>query len=127
MPAGEVVPAATGPGTIVAADVQLLTETGECPGEDLVLAHGGYPKWLEARSSNDEIEVNPGAARRGSATEFKFNSGGLSDRNSRMLIVGAGIWRGEHPHLYPQGNGDFRRPSRCALRLKTSSHSRAAR
>ncbi|MFF3750336.1 hypothetical protein ACFYYH_07720 [Streptomyces sp. NPDC002018] len=52
----------------MAADVQLFTETGECPGEVLVLAQGGYPSWLEVCSSNDETEVNLGA-------EFKFSSG----------------------------------------------------
>ena len=54
----------TGPGTIVAADAQLFTETGECPGGVLVLAQGGYPSWLEVCASNDEIEVNLAAARR---------------------------------------------------------------
>jgi hypothetical protein len=58
------VPTATGPGTTVAADVQLFTETGECPGEVLVLAQGGYPSWLEFCSSNDKIDVNLAAARR---------------------------------------------------------------
>jgi hypothetical protein len=52
------VPAAIGPGTTVAADPQLLTETGECPGEVLMFAQGGRPSWLEVCSSNHEIEVN---------------------------------------------------------------------
>jgi hypothetical protein len=62
--ADAVEPAATGPGTVVAADVQLFTETGECPGEILVFAQGGYLSWLEVCSWSDHIEVNLGAARR---------------------------------------------------------------
>ncbi|MFF3691464.1 hypothetical protein [Streptomyces sp. NPDC002187] len=37
-----VVPAPTGAGTVVAAEAQLLTEAGECPGEILVFTQGGY-------------------------------------------------------------------------------------
>ncbi|MFI2737443.1 hypothetical protein, partial [Streptomyces sp. NPDC018711] len=57
-------PAPTGPGTVVAADVQLFTETGECPGEVLVFAQGGYLSWLEVCSWSDDVEVNLSAARR---------------------------------------------------------------
>ncbi|WP_031513148.1 hypothetical protein [Streptomyces sp. NRRL F-5123] len=60
----KVEPAPTGPGTVVAADVQLLTETGECPGEVLVFARGGYLSWLEICSWSDDIEVNPASALR---------------------------------------------------------------
>ncbi|MFH9549672.1 hypothetical protein ACIBAH_12310 [Streptomyces sp. NPDC051445] len=58
----ELEPAPTGPGTVVAADVQLHTETGECPGEVLVFAQGGYLSWLEVCSWSDDIEVNLAAA-----------------------------------------------------------------
>jgi hypothetical protein len=61
--AGAVGPAATGPGTVVAADVQLFTETGECPGEILVFAQGGYLAWLEVCSWSDDVVVNLAAAR----------------------------------------------------------------
>jgi hypothetical protein len=54
----EVGPAATGPGAVVAADVQLFTEAGDCPGEVLVFAQGGYLSWLEACSWSDDVEVN---------------------------------------------------------------------
>jgi hypothetical protein len=60
----QVEPAPTGPGTVVAADVQLYTETGDCPGEVLVFAQSGYLSWLEVCSWSDEIEVNLAAARR---------------------------------------------------------------
>jgi hypothetical protein len=60
----EVEPAPTGPGTVVATDVQLFTETGECPGEVLVFAQGGYLSWLEVCSWSDEVEVNLAAALR---------------------------------------------------------------
>lgn len=59
-----VVPAPTGPGTVVAADVQLFTETGECTGEVLVFAQGGYLSWLEVCSWSEDVEVNLAAARR---------------------------------------------------------------
>ncbi|MET7859276.1 hypothetical protein ABZS81_19005 [Streptomyces sp. NPDC005318] len=59
----EVEPAPIGPGTVVAADAQLFTETGECPGEVLVFAQGGYLSWLEVCSWSDDIEVNLAAAR----------------------------------------------------------------
>ncbi|MGW2868413.1 hypothetical protein DR950_35445 [Kitasatospora xanthocidica] len=54
----KVEPAPTGTGTVVAAAVQLYTETGDCPGEVLVFTQGGYLSWLEVCSWSDEIEVN---------------------------------------------------------------------
>ncbi|MGW3561217.1 hypothetical protein ACWDNT_28465 [Streptomyces sp. NPDC000963] len=60
----EVEPAATGPGAVVAVDVQLFTEAGDCPGEVLVFAQGGYLSWLEVCSWSDDVEVNLAAARR---------------------------------------------------------------
>ncbi|GAA3047849.1 hypothetical protein GCM10017562_07370 [Streptomyces roseofulvus] len=62
---GEVEPAPTGdgPGTVVAAEAPLLTETGECPGEVLVFTQGGYLSWLEVCSWSDDIEVTLAAAR----------------------------------------------------------------
>ncbi|MFJ6437818.1 hypothetical protein [Streptomyces sp. NPDC091416] len=60
----EVEPAPTGLGTVVAADIQLFTETGECPGEILVFAQSGYLSSLEVCSWTDEVEVNLAAARR---------------------------------------------------------------
>ncbi|MFG2313226.1 hypothetical protein ACGFS9_31900 [Streptomyces sp. NPDC048566] len=62
--ADAVEPAPTRPGTVVAADVQLFTETGECPGEALVFAQGGYLSWLEVCSRSDDFEVTLAAARR---------------------------------------------------------------
>ena len=56
--------APTGPGTVVAADVQLFTDTGECPGEVLVFAQGGYLSWLEVCTWSDDIEVDLATARR---------------------------------------------------------------
>ncbi|MYX39078.1 MULTISPECIES: hypothetical protein [unclassified Streptomyces] len=56
-------PASTGPGTVVAADAQLYTEAGDCPGEVLVFTQDGYLTWLEVCSWDDEIEVNLTAAR----------------------------------------------------------------
>ncbi|MCK8679214.1 helix-turn-helix domain-containing protein [Streptomyces lichenis] len=53
-----------GPGTVVAADVQLFTEAGDCPGEVLVFAQGGYLSWLEVCSWSDDVEVNLAKARR---------------------------------------------------------------
>ncbi|MET7652823.1 MULTISPECIES: hypothetical protein [unclassified Streptomyces] len=38
---GEVEPAPTGPGTVVAAEAVLLTEAGDYPGEVLVFTQGG--------------------------------------------------------------------------------------
>ncbi|MEV0528924.1 hypothetical protein AB0I66_36440 [Streptomyces sp. NPDC050439] len=55
--------ASTRPGTVVAAAAQLVTETGECPGEVLVFAQGGYLSWLEVCSWSDDIEVTLAAAR----------------------------------------------------------------
>ncbi|MFJ3791460.1 hypothetical protein [Kitasatospora sp. NPDC090091] len=56
--------APTGPGTVVAADAQLCTETGDCLGEVLVFAQGGYLSWLEVCSWSEEVEVDLTAARR---------------------------------------------------------------
>lgn len=56
-------PAPTGPSTVVAAEAQLVTEAGECPGEVLVFAQGGYLSWLEVCSWSDDIEVTLAAAR----------------------------------------------------------------
>ncbi|MFD3622263.1 hypothetical protein ACFWWT_45345 [Streptomyces sp. NPDC058676] len=59
----EVEPALTGPGTVVAAEAQLVTEAGECPGEVLAFTQGGYLSWLEVCSWSDDIEVTLAAAR----------------------------------------------------------------
>ncbi|WP_328392363.1 hypothetical protein OHS70_00285 [Streptomyces sp. NBC_00390] len=56
-------PARTGPSTVVAAEAQLVTEAGECPGEVLVFTQGGYLSWLEVCSWSDDIEVTLAAAR----------------------------------------------------------------
>jgi hypothetical protein len=56
-------PAPTGSSTVVAAEAQLVTEAGECPGEVLVFTQGGYLSWLEVRSWSDNIEVTLSAAR----------------------------------------------------------------
>lgn len=61
---GAVEPAPTGPGTVVAAEAQLVTEDGECPGEVLVFARGGRLSWLEVCSWSDDVEVTLAAARR---------------------------------------------------------------
>ncbi|MEU0431918.1 hypothetical protein ABZ153_09775 [Streptomyces sp. NPDC006290] len=58
----EVEPAPTNPGTVVAAEAQLVTEAGECPGEVLVFTQGGYLAWLEVCSWSDDIEVTLAAA-----------------------------------------------------------------
>ncbi|MFB6672971.1 hypothetical protein ACFCWG_11350 [Streptomyces sp. NPDC056390] len=59
----EVEPAPTGPSTVVAAEAQLVTEAGECPGEVLVFTQDGYLSWLEVCSWSDDIEVTLAAAR----------------------------------------------------------------
>ncbi|WP_330455755.1 hypothetical protein OIB37_02055 [Streptomyces sp. NBC_00820] len=59
----EVEPASTGPGAVVAAEAQLVTETGECPGEVLVFTQGGCLSWLEVCSWSDGIEVTLASAR----------------------------------------------------------------
>ena len=61
--AAEVEPAPTGPGTVVAAEAQFVTEAGECPGEVLAFTQGGYLSWLEVCSWSDDIEVTLAAAR----------------------------------------------------------------
>ncbi|NUV58112.1 hypothetical protein [Streptomyces sp. CAI-85] len=60
----KVAPAPTGPGTVVAAEAQLVTEAGECPGEVLVFTQNGYLSWLEVCSWSEDIEVTLGAALR---------------------------------------------------------------
>lgn len=59
----KVEPAPTGPSTVVAAEAQLVTEAGECPGEVLVFTQDGYLSWLEVCSWSDDIEVTLAAAR----------------------------------------------------------------
>ncbi|MER5475029.1 hypothetical protein ABZX90_25960 [Streptomyces sp. NPDC002935] len=59
----EVEPAPTGPGTVVAAEAQLVTAAGEYPGEVLVFTQAGYLSWLEVCSWSDDIEVTLAAAR----------------------------------------------------------------
>jgi hypothetical protein len=61
---GKAEPAPTGPGTVVAAEALLVTETGECPGEVLLFTQGGYLSWLEVCSWSDDVEVTLAAARR---------------------------------------------------------------
>ncbi|ADI11184.1 hypothetical protein SBI_08066 [Streptomyces bingchenggensis BCW-1] len=56
-------PAPTGPGTVVVAEAQLVTEAGEYPGKVLVSAQGGYLSWLEVCSWSDDIEVTLAGAR----------------------------------------------------------------
>ncbi|WP_371798038.1 hypothetical protein OHB02_28350 [Streptomyces albidoflavus] len=59
----DVEPAPTSPSTVVAAEAQLVTEAGECPGEVLVSTQDGYLAWLEVCSWSDDIEVTLAAAR----------------------------------------------------------------
>ncbi|MEU8543613.1 hypothetical protein AB0C52_27095 [Streptomyces sp. NPDC048717] len=61
---GTVDPAPNGPSTVVAAAAQLVTETGEYPGEVLVFTQGGYLSWLEVCSWSDDIEVTLTSAHR---------------------------------------------------------------
>ncbi|MBH5333811.1 hypothetical protein IHE55_02915 [Streptomyces pactum] len=60
---GEAEPAPTGSSTVVAAEAQLVTESGECPGEILVFTQSGYLSWLEVCSWSDDVEVTLDAAR----------------------------------------------------------------
>ncbi|CCK25012.1 hypothetical protein BN159_0633 [Streptomyces davaonensis JCM 4913] len=60
--ADEAEPAPTAPGIVVAAEAQLVSETGECPGEVLVFTRDGYLSWLEVCSWSDDIEVTLSAA-----------------------------------------------------------------
>ncbi|MFG2577022.1 hypothetical protein [Streptomyces sp. NPDC048481] len=53
----EVEAAPTGPGTVVAASAQIITEAGEHPGEVIVFTRDGYLSWLEVCSWSDDIEV----------------------------------------------------------------------
>ncbi|GAA5704526.1 hypothetical protein Save01_05372 [Streptomyces avermitilis] len=57
-------PAPSGPGTVVAAEAQILTDDGDCPGEVLVFAQAGYLSWLEVCSRSDDINVTLTLARR---------------------------------------------------------------
>ncbi|MEV7675328.1 hypothetical protein [Streptomyces sp. NPDC088752] len=57
-------PAPSGPGTVVAAEVLVLAEDGECPGKVLVFAQGGYLSWLEVCSWSDGAEVTLATAER---------------------------------------------------------------
>ncbi|MFJ1754969.1 hypothetical protein [Kitasatospora sp. NPDC088134] len=57
-------PAACGPGTVVVAEALIRTEDGDCPGEVLVFAQGGYLSWLEVCSWSDTTEVTLALARR---------------------------------------------------------------
>ena len=59
----EVEPAPTGPGPVVAAEAQLVTEAGECRGEVLAFTQAGNLSWLEICSWSDDIEVTLAAAR----------------------------------------------------------------
>lgn len=49
--------APTGPGTVVAASAQLVTEAGLYPGEVLVFAQNGYLSWLEVCSWTDDFKL----------------------------------------------------------------------
>ncbi|MER6432086.1 hypothetical protein ACF1AB_39150 [Streptomyces sp. NPDC014846] len=55
-------PAPTDPGTVVAAEAQLVIEAGDCAGEVLVFVQGGYLSWLEVCSWSDDAEVTLSAA-----------------------------------------------------------------
>lgn len=59
-----VAPAPGMPGTVVAAGAQLTMDDGECPGEVLVFAQGGYLSWLEVCSWSDDVEVTLTLAQR---------------------------------------------------------------
>ncbi|MFE1909592.1 hypothetical protein ACFW96_39110 [Streptomyces gardneri] len=50
-------PAPSGPGTVVAAEVAIFTEDGECPGEVLLFTQDGYLSWLEVCTWSDGTEV----------------------------------------------------------------------
>ncbi|MDY0814710.1 hypothetical protein [Kitasatospora purpeofusca] len=62
--AASVQPAPSGPSTVVAADAQIYTENGDCPGEVLVFVEAGYLSWLEVCSWSDDTEVTPALAQR---------------------------------------------------------------
>ncbi|WP_331281479.1 hypothetical protein [Streptacidiphilus albus] len=49
--------APSGPGTVVAAELQLYLEDGDCPGEVLVFAEDGFLSWLEVCSWSDTVDV----------------------------------------------------------------------
>lgn len=79
-------PAPTDLGTVVAAEVQLHTETGECADEVLVFAQGGYLSSLELCSWSDDIE---GESRRGAALATAVNpkpaAFGVLDRDAAAI------------------------------------------
>ncbi|MFD4376736.1 hypothetical protein [Streptomyces sp. NPDC058486] len=54
----QVEPAPVEPGTFVAAEVPLFTESGDCPGMVMVFTRGGYLAWLDICSWSDDVEVN---------------------------------------------------------------------
>ncbi|MFB7949862.1 hypothetical protein ACFC6L_33710 [Kitasatospora phosalacinea] len=62
--AAAVRPAPSGPRTVVAAEALIRTGDGDCPGEVLVFARGGYLSWLEVCSWSDDTEVTLALARR---------------------------------------------------------------
>ncbi|MER5281175.1 hypothetical protein ABT025_36380 [Streptomyces sp. NPDC002809] len=49
--------APSGRGTVVAAEVRIYLEDGDCPGEVLVFAENGYLSWLEVCSWSDTVDV----------------------------------------------------------------------
>ncbi|SDT83096.1 hypothetical protein SAMN05216371_7909 [Streptomyces sp. TLI_053] len=49
---------------VIVADAQILLKNGDCPGEVLVFAEGGYLSSLEVCSWSDTTEVTLGLARR---------------------------------------------------------------
>ncbi|OIK01356.1 hypothetical protein [Streptomyces colonosanans] len=61
---GEVEPAPSGPGTVVAADARIHTKAGDCAGEVLVFAEGGCLSRLEVCSWSDDTEVTLTSAQR---------------------------------------------------------------
>ncbi|MFE1318601.1 hypothetical protein [Kitasatospora phosalacinea] len=56
-------PAPSGPRTVVAAEALIRTGDGDCPGEVLAFARGGYLSWLEVCSWSDDTEVTLALAR----------------------------------------------------------------
>ncbi|WP_329390238.1 hypothetical protein OG625_38620 [Streptomyces sp. NBC_01351] len=80
----EVEPAPTGPGTVVAAEAQLVTEAGECPGEALVFTQGGYMSWLEVCSWSDDIEVTLAGARHWLQLRHALDPNGRRPASDRM-------------------------------------------
>ncbi|NUU24750.1 MAG: hypothetical protein HOV68_25090 [Streptomycetaceae bacterium] len=56
-------PAPSGASTVVAAEAQIYTGNGDCPGEVLVFTEAGYLAWLEVCSWSDDIKVTLTLAR----------------------------------------------------------------